>query len=167
MVNELVQTHAIKCFIGALYFRCGFQHRWYRRPGKSYPTRLECLLSKISELQKFGLTESDLEFFAGPQSPYWICGNEIYPAGTMKLREAALSLEIWSNKPEYKELNGAFLAAFHYMTGYETYEACYTNDDEKRIIAEDGIGDERDFTIETEKAWRERTEGGFKYWVPF
>jgi hypothetical protein len=111
-----MQRNVIRVLIGGLYFECGFQHHWYRKRGKPYPSRLQFLKSKSSELHECGLDEVDLEFLAGTESPYCKCGNDFFPVDEMDLTNATMRREMWEYDGSTKEQGSA--------SGQRTIETC-------------------------------------------
>jgi hypothetical protein len=134
-------------------------------------------LRQLGELEKYGLNEADIAYLAGPNSPYFECGNSIFLGDEMRLRDAAFHLENWTkveekDTPPYglfadENLQRVILSVFRFLTNYDSYEECYSNEAECRGLGEDGIepliGPRGSISEKEFWAWVQRTDGGPKY----
>jgi len=135
------QNTAAWLLMGALYHKCGFTHPWNRNPGiiDPFPTRYECLVSALPELNKHGIYAEVLKYLVGEISPYWPPKNEYFEEYAMPLKRVAMLLELRSLRDMNKERVRVLRLVWSFLTGAKSYEDIYENKEEKRSLTEQGI----------------------------
>ena len=132
------QQRTFRTFLDCMYAHCGYIPKHLRESCGAhyrYWTQWECVKSMIKQEKMGPVQMSDLKYLAGNQSGFE--SLHVYH-GSMRMRELAIHLErLVCRFPSARQ--EALKRAWVWLSGYESFEACWRNSWECRVATDTGI----------------------------